>query len=83
MTILSKITSWLSGWPEAVGGKSNAEKNYLLKEGELKKTEEKKSKPKNQDEAFIDTLIEMLSEPHQDLEWNEKFKAVVRKHFDI
>ena len=44
MTILSKITSWLSGWPEAVGGKSNAEKNYLLKEGELKKTEEKKSK---------------------------------------
>jgi len=32
MTILSKITSWLSGWPEAVGGKSNAEKNYLLKE---------------------------------------------------
>ena len=44
MTILSKIVSWLSGWPEAVGGKSNAEKNYLLKEGELKKTEEKKSK---------------------------------------
>ena len=40
-------------------------------------------KPKNQDEAFIDTLIEMLAEPHQDLEWNEKFKAVVRKHFDI
>ena len=46
-------------------------------------TEEKKSKPKNQDEAFIDTLVEMLAEPHQDLEWNEKFKAVVRKHFDI
>ena len=45
MTILSKITSWLSGWSEAVGGKSNAEKNYLLKEGELKKTKlEKKSK---------------------------------------
>ena len=44
MTILSRITSWLSGWPETVGGKSNAEKNYLLKEGELKKTEEKKSK---------------------------------------
>jgi len=40
-------------------------------------------KPKNQDEAFIDTLVEMLAEPHQDLEWNEKFKAVVRKHFDI
>ena len=46
-------------------------------------TEEKKSKPKNQDEAFIDTLVEMLSEPHHDLAWNEKFKAVVRKHFDI
>ena len=46
-------------------------------------TEEKKSKPKNQDEAFIDTLVEMLAEPHQDLEWNEKFKAVVRNHFDI
>ena len=45
--------------------------------------EEKKSKPKNQDEAFIDTLVEMLAETHQDLEWNEKFKAVVRKHFDI
>ena len=40
-------------------------------------------KPKNQDEAFIDTLVEMLAEPHQDLEWNEKFKAHVRKHFDI
>jgi len=40
-------------------------------------------KPKNQDEAFIDTLVEMLAEPHQDLDWNEKFKAVVRKHFDI
>ena len=46
-------------------------------------TEEKKSKPKNQDEAFIDTLVEMLSESHQGLAWNEKFKAVVRKHFDI
>ena len=45
--------------------------------------EEKKSKPKNQDEAFIDTLVEMLAEPHHDLAWNEKFKAVVRKHFDI
>ena len=45
--------------------------------------EEKKPKPKNQDEAFIDTLVEMLAEPHQDLEWNEKFKDVVRKHFDI
>ena len=46
-------------------------------------TEEKKSKSKNEDEAFIDTLVEMLAEPHQDLEWIEKFKAVVRKHFDI
>ena len=45
--------------------------------------EEKKSKPKNQDDAFIDTLVEMLAESHQHLEWNEKFKAVVRKHFDI
>ena len=45
--------------------------------------EEKKQKPKNEDEAFIDTLVEMLSEPKQDLAWNEKFKAVVRKHFDI
>ena len=46
-------------------------------------TEERKPKAKNQDEAFIDTLVEMLSEPHHDLAWNEKFKAVVRKHFDI
>ena len=46
-------------------------------------TEEKKSKSKNQDEVFIDTLVEMLAEPHHDLAWNEKFKDVVRKHFDI
>ena len=45
--------------------------------------EEKKLKPKNQDEVFIDTLIGMLEEPHQDDAWNEKFKATVRKHFDI
>ena len=45
--------------------------------------EEKKPKSKNQDEVFIDTLVGMLSEPHHDLAWNEKFKAVVRKHFDI
>jgi len=45
--------------------------------------EEKKPKSKNEDEAFIDTLVEMLAEPHQDLAWNERFKAVVRKHFDI
>ena len=46
-------------------------------------TEERKPKAKNEDEAFIDTLVEMLAESHQDLAWNEKFKAVVRKHFDI
>ena len=45
--------------------------------------EEKKPKPKNQDEAFIDDLKEMLSEKHQGLAWNEKFKAVVRKQFEI
>ena len=45
-------------------------------------TEVKKS-TKNEDEVFIDTLIGMLAEPHHDLAWNEKFKAVVRKHFDI
>ena len=45
--------------------------------------EEKKPKSKNEDEVFIDTLVEMLAEPHQDLAWNEKFKDVVRKHFDI
>ena len=45
--------------------------------------EEKKPKPKNQDEAFIDTLVGMLAESKQDLAWNEKFKAIVRKHFDI
>ena len=45
--------------------------------------EERKPKPKNQDEAFIDTLVEMLAESHQGLAWNEKFKAVVRKHFEI
>jgi len=45
--------------------------------------EEKKPKAKNQDEAFIDELVEMLDQKHKDLEWNEKFKDVVRKHFDI
>ena len=38
---------------------------------------------KNEDDVFIDTLVKMLAEPHQDLEWNEKFKDVVRKHFEI
>jgi len=45
--------------------------------------EEKKSKPKNEDEAFIEELKEMLDQPHKDLAWNEKFKDVVRKYFDI
>lgn len=45
------------------------------------KTELKSSK--NQDEAFIDELVKMLDEPHKDLNWNEKFKELVRKHFDI
>jgi len=45
--------------------------------------EERKPKAKNEDEAFIDDLKEMLDEPHKDLIWNEKFKAIVRKYFDI
>ena len=44
--------------------------------------EEKKSN-KNLDESFIDDLKEMLDQPHKDLIWNEKFKDVVRKYFDI
>ena len=43
---------------------------------------EKKSN-KNEDVVFIDKLVEMLAQPHQDLEWNEKFKKVVRDHFEI
>ena len=30
-----------------------------------------------------DELKEMLAEPHQDEAWNEKFKDIVRKYFDI
>ena len=30
-----------------------------------------------------DELKEMLAEPHQDEAWNERFKALVRNHFDI
>jgi len=45
-------------------------------------TEAKKSN-KNQDDVFIDTLVKLLAEPHQDLTWNEKFKTTVREHFDI
>ena len=45
-------------------------------------SEDKKSK-KDESENFIDTLKDLLADPHQDEAWNEKFKAVVRKHFDI
>lgn len=30
-----------------------------------------------------DMLKEMLAEPHKDEAWNEKFKDLVRNHFDI
>ena len=30
-----------------------------------------------------DELKEMLAEPHKDEAWNERFKALVRNHFDI
>ena len=30
-----------------------------------------------------DELKEMLPEPHKDEAWNEKFKAIVRNHFDL
>jgi len=30
-----------------------------------------------------DELKEMLAEPHKDEAWIEKFKALVRNHFDI
>jgi len=45
--------------------------------------EEKKSKSKNEDEVFIDELKEMLDQTHKDNAWNEKFKDIVRKYFDI
>ena len=45
-------------------------------------SEVKKSK-KDESEKFIDTLKDLLAEPHQDDVWNEKFKATVRKYFDI
>tara|TARA_Y100001951_G_scaffold5262_1_gene3387 strand:+ start:337 stop:486 length:150 start_codon:yes stop_codon:yes gene_type:complete len=45
--------------------------------------EERKPKAKNEDEAFIDELRGMLDQPHKDLIWNEKFKDLVRKYFDI
>ena len=45
-------------------------------------SENKKSK-KDESEIFMDTLRELLADPHQDEAWNEKFKATVRKYFDI
>ena len=30
-----------------------------------------------------DELKEMLAESHKDEAWNEKFKAIVRNHFDL
>ena len=42
--------------------------------------EEKKS-VKSSD--IKDELKEMLAEPHKDEAWIEKFKAIVRNHFDI
>jgi hypothetical protein len=47
------------------------------------KEEKEKPQAKNEDEAFIDDLKSMLSEKHKDLAWNEKFKDIVRKYFDI
>jgi len=45
-------------------------------------SEVKKSK-KDESENFIDTLKELLADPHQNEAWNDKFKATVRKYFDI
>jgi len=42
--------------------------------------EEKKS---SKSSDIKDELKEMLDEPHKDEAWNEKFKALVRNHFDI
>jgi len=42
--------------------------------------EEKKS---SKSSDIKDELKEMLAEPHKDEAWNEKFKALVRNHFDI
>jgi len=42
--------------------------------------EEKKS-VKSSD--IKDVLKEMLAESHKDEAWNEKFKAIVRNHFDL
>ena len=42
--------------------------------------EEKKS---SKSSDIKDELKEMLAEPHKDQAWIEKFKALVRNHFDI
>ena len=42
--------------------------------------EEKKS---SKSSDIKDELKEMLDEPHKDEVWNEKFKALIRNHFDI
>ena len=42
--------------------------------------EEKKS---SKSSDIKDELKEMLAEPLQDEAWNERFKAIVRNHFDI
>ncbi len=44
MTVLSKFTSWLSGWPESKSRKSEREQIYLFAE-----EEELKKKPKGLD----------------------------------
>ena len=46
-------------------------------------SEEKHKSKKDESENFIDILKNLLAEPHQDEAWNDKFKATVRKYFDI
>ena len=46
-------------------------------------SEEKHKSKKDESENFIDTLKDLLSDPHQDESWNDKFKDTVRKYFDI
>ena len=46
-------------------------------------SEEKYKSKKDESEIFMDTLKNLLAEPHQDEAWNEKFKSTVRKYFDI
>ena len=46
-------------------------------------SEEKHKSKKDESEIFMDTLKNLLAESHQDDIWNDKFKATVRKYFDI